>query len=199
MTQQIIAQDNIKLIAGRDDYSIYELKIEFERDYFSITYEGFEYNLLDDESGQERANDYIRDDDGEMWKSAVANDYTEQSKEDYINSYIDNTPWTEILGDITEINTDDKWWYTQMVSCGCSVARSISGLIKTKLTSDEIEIIKKADQKLHLKKLDYIYQHKQLNKLLNQVIRVFKKHEIKDFDSELYEYSWQFENKMEDE
>ncbi|WP_411753333.1 hypothetical protein [Serratia sp. (in: enterobacteria)] len=149
---------------------------------------------MNDEEGQDRANDYLDDDffKGE-WKYAVEQDHTEKSYEDFKQEYVDNHDWLEILGDIKDITINGDTYYTQLTSCGCLMEYTFKDMTKTQLTKDEIETIANADKLLHLKPISEISGHTPLENLLKQVTEIFMKYNIEDWDLEVGKFTDKWE------
>lgn len=188
MTLNKFADDEIKIVLGRDQYSVYELELDLTGGYFSISGNDYDVSAFDEEEGERRAQEYL--DDGEykeLWKSAVQADSTEQSYDDWKEDVLNQDGWQQVLGDIQEICYNDKFLYFNC-SGGGQNRNSLDELTDTRLSNKEIEIIKNAWDKLHLKKLTEIYDHPRFTKLLNQCLDVFLKYQIVDRDQEIGQY-----------
>ncbi|WP_411753331.1 hypothetical protein [Serratia sp. (in: enterobacteria)] len=180
--QRELTKENIKICVGCSDTEVYKLELTLKQkynnpqdQYFSISGDTFTRSVFSEETGEERAKEYLTD-DKELWKQAVEHDNTEKGLEDWAEEVLNYDGWEHVLGDIIEVDIDGTTYYTDN-SGGGQIDDCLDNLIDTDLEDNEINIIREAWDQLHLKKFSEIYANKEQTKLLNEVIAIFEKYE----------------------
>ena len=150
-----LARYTRKILVGRNtnDNLIYVLEIDTTRGYFAITYDGYDDVLLDDESGERTAREYLED--GELWRMQVAAEKTEESLEDWIEEVIDSDGWTEVIGDVQFVGEKNgNEYYARLTSCGAGSGKDYLEIDELKIKKKDLVKIAKAVDELHLRRFD---------------------------------------------
>lgn len=165
------------------DYNIDENK------HFSMSgtiYDMSEDNVMTEEQGEQRAEDYLQD-DTDMWKEAVANDHTTDSFEDWCEHVLNIDGWQQVLGEVEGVGDyNGEYYYINGASSGGQIdLPDFDRFTDIKITRSELNTVSKAWKELHLKSFSKM-NDKEIQ-LVNKVVCIFSDHDSFNV-SDLEEY-----------
>lgn len=98
-----MTRTEMKMLLGATDSEIIVATLSEDTDtgHLYLNNEYYDNEPFTESEGIDRARESLED--GELWKNAVQNDNTTESKEDWIDTVMNADGWQSVLGDISEI------------------------------------------------------------------------------------------------